>query len=132
MSWSLVNRHPHAAVKFLEFGLSYKGCYFNRGSYLTLLRQDHVDKGESIIGVKVGQAYVDGAWDGAATAIAVTGEWSHSPSVVGCDMATLTLSTNFGDSISFNKTWCGNCTNPDVVATLLREVDGKVTVTVPK
>jgi hypothetical protein len=133
MSWSLVNRHPHAAVGFLGLGRGYKGlCYTNTSSYLDLLRQDHSDKGESIIRIKVGQAFTDGAWNGAATAIAVIGEWSGSSVAVVCDTAALTLSTNFGDSISFNKTWCGNCTKPDVVATLLREVDGKVTITVPK
>jgi hypothetical protein len=133
ISWSKVNNHAHLGVEFLGtvqarfFG---QACGYSRDNtaYLIYQYSDSSDTGSAATKVLLGQAYSDSAWGGALEELELYGDWETTD----CEMATLTLSTNDGKSISFDKSVCGNCGKPDVKVSVVRGSDGKVTFTVPK
>jgi hypothetical protein len=130
-SWSKTNNHVHGRLGFLGFltGHTNKCDEANSGQYIWPVRTDHVDVGQSVMDVYLGRALADGAWDGRLTTMGLSGEWFKLPA---CQTATLTLSTSPDNSVSFDATFCSNCTAPDLVATVARGANGIVTIRVPR
>jgi hypothetical protein len=133
-SWSKTNNHVHSRLGFLGYltGHTHKCDESNPGPYIwpvMCTALDHVDVGRSIMEVYLGKALADGAWDGRLTTMGFSGEWINLPA---CQTATLTLSTSPDNSVSFDATFCSNCTAPDLVATVARGANGIVTIRVPR